>query len=233
MSTVSLQAGNTSWCDSITCDSCGVKVERVGTGVMTRVQLSISDPRHRAPFQLQEDLEIEYERREFKKGALEGWGRFELHNAAGNLGFDGGVELYRSMDLCPDCTQVHCDALLERVSDPKSNAPFGTREEVKYGTEVPRAPWNYAFGSPNEYSPHDLNGAMDLYPASEGSGPVFQGMTNEIFARGYMLSSQPIPHLRSAPPGPCIWRTGGGSTQICGRPAVAGDWHCDEHTRRP
>lgn len=163
MSSVSYVVGDTSWTDSLTCDQCGKKVERIGTGRIERVQLSITDPRvlaRRIPVgvigrAMHQGLpELTYENREFEPGALKGWGSFRIRA-------ENDFDPEQSMDFCPSCAAVEQDSLLERVGDPHSNAPFGTHVEQKYGEEVPALP---LVATTDRTTPHHTPAAMEFVP---------------------------------------------------------------------
>ena len=205
MSTISFSAGDMGWIDSHTCDFCGAKDERYGTGKMERVELSISDPRRAEARALSPEYiplpEIEYEERRFKKDSHVGWGSFGVV-AVSNGGL-GPIEPRQRMDLCPECAAIVGDFLLER----SKSGGWGTCEEKQYGNEVPRRP------------------VPPTIFRTDGPGVI----TTNLRASGELgeaIGDHPI--LTPAPPGPCVWRTGS-IGQICGRPAMSGQWHCYEH----
>lgn len=208
MSTISLKVGDTSWVDSITCDLCGSRVERVPTGKMSVA----------TGFDGLIVMDYDYEEREFVPGALKEWSIFETPR------FDALVQ--RRMDLCPICTDVVQDMLLERVTNPKSNAPFGTNEEKPYGTPRPRPFVNSSMSVTTYAELMAASAALGYTPPMPPSQPVPLLQSDIDQALNVDLSvGQARPPIRSMPGGVCIW-------PICGRPAMTNHWYCYEHAAR-
>lgn len=229
MSTVSLNAGDTSWTDKVTCDSCGSTVERKPTGEMRVATKSIIPGEQRYMPGV-----VEYEDREFDEGALEGWGIFETRKAQ-------DVDDRPRMDLCPHCAAVVQDWLLERVKDPHSNAPFGKHEEKEYGTVRP--------ASPTAHMTTNLSAARELGAAiSEPTGQsiaaaaVMGGIRGMVQAIGDSvrsgapgLSAPRLVDRFGAPlPVRCIGRMSleGSLDGRCANNAMTGGFYCYTHAAR-
>lgn len=216
MSSISLKAGDTSWTDSITCDLCGVKVERKDTGELRRVELSITDPRQQP--RISTTLEglrnpvIEYMERRFEKDALVGWGSFNIGGTSDELGL--------RMDMCPSCAGVEQDSLLER----SISGACGTYPEVEYGKEVPI---EVGYATTNLGAVRELGEAI-APPGPPGDPGLHVSGWENLLRRAAGFDRPPPP----PPPGQnCIW----GRHDVarpCGRSAMAGAWYCYEHAAR-
>ncbi len=203
MTTVSLNAGDTGWIDSISCDLCPAKVERKGTGVMKRVPLPITDPRvieqRRSPHEYfpASRLEIEYEERHFEPDVLKGWGRFLIDR--------DGSSLENAIDLCPQCAAVEHDSLLERVT----SEPLG-HVEKDYGKEVPhRTP---------------QIGDQELLRREEARLSRERALAEADAVADAMVAQQPT---HSNPRG--MGRSGRCRAGGCQESSMLGQWYCYRH----
>lgn len=213
MSSISLKAGDTGWTDSITCDLCGVKVERKDTGELCRVPKSVFG----IPLTLRtmdsDRTMIEYMERRFEKDALVGWGNFSADV--------GGDELAprARLDFCPACAGVEQDSLLER----SVSGGFGTYPEVEYGKEVPA---EVGVGTTN------LGAVRELAEAIAPGYPVPSDIADQIDQITTEMRAANVRRTRAGGTAHCIWREGTANDDLCGRPAMTGSWYCYEHAAR-
>ncbi len=230
MSSVSLNAGDTSWQDSITCDFCGKTEERKGTGVMQRVPLSISDPRvqdQRQRRTAHDALpEIEYEERAWADQRAENiWGHFRLD---GDL-----LGEHKSMDMCPNCASVFADSALEK----SRTGGWGTREEKQYGREVPqRLPdmrdenlYSAVVAANGGRTAEEQARALMTTNLSQVAelGQVVLNEERRQRSTGLGILGPSIGTRHPLPPGRCLWHDD--SDYLCNQPAMAGQIYCYRH----
>lgn len=240
MSTISLNAGDTGWQDSVTCDRCGAKDERTGTGVMRRVPLGISDPRYREAqrgtgmFPLPE---IEYEERRYPEDSQREWGWFGIRPSIAETAESGPRETRRQLDFCPQCAAVIGDLILEQTK----RGSWGTQEERQYGTEVPPPSRIGVLRSVGMTFLTDRVGeiATNLRAAGELGAAIGDGSGQGLPLPEHVYSAmlglamipppgQPIPHLRGDP----VYQPRHSLSCClhgCFEPAVRGGYYCAAH----